>query len=187
MKKIFLTALTAIFSLSAFAQSEADMQKWMEYATPGDMHKMLSKYNGKWTATTKMWMAPGQPPMESMAEVTNDMHMGDRYQKSTYSGDFGGMPFMGESTTGYDNTRKVFTNTWLDNMGTGIMYSEGTWNGATQSVEFKGTATDPMAGKATPFREVMTFTNAETYKMEMYNEMDGKEYKSMEITFTRKK
>lgn len=187
MKKIFLTALTALFTLSAFAQSEADMQKWMEYATPGDMHKMLAKYNGRWTATTKMWMAPGQPPMESTADVTTDMYMGDRYQKSSYNGDFGGMPFNGESTTGYDNTRKVFTNTWIDNMSTGIMYSEGTWNAATKSVEFKGTATDPMAGKATPFREVMTFNSDDSYKMEMYNEMDGKEFKSMEITFTRKK
>ena len=43
-----------------------------------------------------------------------------------------------------------------------------------------------MAGKATPFREVMTFYSDDSYKLEMYNEMDGKEYKSMEITFTRK-
>lgn len=187
MKKTILTALMAIFALTTFAQSEADMQKWMEYATPGDMHKMLGKYNGRWTAATKMWMAPGQPPMESTADVVTDMYMGDRYQKSTYTGDFGGMPFNGESMTGYDNTRKIFTNTWIDNMSTGIMYSEGTWNAATKSVEFKGTVTDPMAGKATPFREVMTFNGDDSYKMEMYNVMDGNEYKSMEITFTRKK
>lgn len=187
MKKILLFVAMIAVGNQGFAQSEAEMQKWMEYATPGDMHKMLAKYNGRWTASTKMWMAPGQPPMESTAEVTTDMHMGDRYQKSTYSGDFGGMPFNGESITGYDNTRKVFTNTWIDNMSTGIMYSEGTWNAATKSVELKGTATDPMAGKAMPFREVMTFNSDDSYKMEMYNIMDGNEYKSMEITFTRKK
>lgn len=187
MKKILLFAAMIALGTQSFAQSEADMQKWMEYATPGDVHKMLAKYNGKWTATTKIWMAPGQPPMENTAEVTTDMYMGDRYQRSTYSGDFGGMPFNGESTTGYDNTRKVFTNTWIDNMGTGIMYSEGTWNASTKTVEFKGTATDPMVGKATPFREVMTFNSDDSYTLEMYNVMDGNEYKSMEITFTRKK
>ncbi|HYC30442.1 MAG TPA: DUF1579 domain-containing protein [Chitinophagaceae bacterium] len=187
MKKILLTALTAILTFGAFAQSEADMQKWMAHATPGDMHKMLANYNGRWTANTKMWMDPSQPPMESTADVTTDMHMGDRYQKSVYSGDFGGMPFQGESLTGYDNTRKVFTNTWIDNMGTGIMYSEGTWNEKTRSVEFKGTATDPMAGKAMPFREVFTFSGNDNYKMEMYNMVDGREYKTMEISFTRKK
>lgn len=187
MKKTILTALMAIFAVTAFAQSEADMQKWMEYATPGDMHKMLGKYNGRWTAATRIWMAPGQPPMESTADVVTDMYMGDRYQRSTYTGDMGGMPFSGESTTGYDNTRKVFTNTWIDNMSTGIMYSEGAWNGSKQSVEFKGTATDPMVGKIMPFRQVITFTNADSYKMEMYNIMEGNEYKSMEITYTRKK
>lgn len=187
MKKLILTALTAIIAFGAFAQSEEDMQKWMTYATPGGMHKMLAKYNGHWTANTKMWMDPSQPPMESTAEVTTDMYMGDRYQKSIYSGDMGGMPFNGESLTGYDNTRKIFTNTWIDNMGTGIMYCEGTWNDAKKCVEFKGTATDPMAGTAMPFREVVTFANDDSYKMEMYNMMNGKEYKSMEVTYTRKK
>ena len=187
MKKIFLTAIAAILSFGVFAQSAEDMQKWMEYATPGSMHKMLAKYNGRWTASTKMWMDPGQPPMESTAEVVTDMHMGDRYQKSNYTGDMGGMPFNGEALTGYDNTRKVFTSTWIDNMGTGIMYCEGTWNEAKKCIEFKGEATDPMAGKAMPFRQVVTFMNDDSYKMEMFNQVEGKEYKTMEITYSRKK
>ena len=33
--------------------------------------------------------------------------MGGRYQQSTFKGDFGGMPFEGTSTTGYDNAKKV--------------------------------------------------------------------------------
>lgn len=186
MKTILILA-TVIFSLNTYAQDDAGMKAWMEFATPGDMHKMMGKYNGHWEVNTKMWMAPGAEVMESTAQTTNDMYMGDRFQKSQFSGEFMGMPFHGESTIGYDNLRKVFTTTWIDNTGTGIMYAEGNWNAATKSIEFKGKASDPMAGKQMPFREVMTFINDDSYKMEMYNMMGDKEFKSMEMVFTRKK
>ncbi len=187
MKTILLFATAIALSLNTYAQDEAAMKAWMEYATPADMHKMMGKYNGNWDVSTKMWMAPGAEVMESTAQATNDMHMGDRYQKSSFSGEFMGMPFNGESTTGYDNMRKVFTTTWIDNTGTGIMYAEGKWDAATKSIEYKGMASDPMAGKQMAFREVMTFTGDDTYKMEMYNMMGDNEFKSMEMTFTRKK
>lgn len=187
MKKLLLITLTAIFTFGAQAQDDASMKAWMDYATPGDMHKMLGKYNGHWTANTKMWMDPSQPPMESTADVTTDMFMGDRYQKSAFNGSMMGMPFQGESVTGYDNARKLFTHTWIDNMGTGIMYGEGTWNNATKSIEFKGMTTDPMAKGQIPFREVVKYTSDNSYIFEMYNTYNGKEYKSMEITYTRKK
>lgn len=187
MKTILITALAIIFSLNTNAQDEAAMKAWMEFATPADMHKMMGKYNGHWEVSTKMWMTPDAEAMESTAEATNDMYMGDRYQKSQFSGEFMGMPFHGESTTGYDNMRKVFTTTWIDNTGTGLMYAEGNWNAATKSIEYKGKASDPMAGKQTAFREVMTFTSDDSYKMEMYNMMGDKEFKSMEMIFSRKK
>lgn len=187
MKKILVFAAAIALSLNTYAQSEDDMKAWVAFSTPSDMHKTMGKYNGHWEVSTKMWMAPGADVMESTAEATNDMYMGDRYQKSQFSGEFMGMPFRGESTTGYDNMRKVFTTTWIDNSGTGLNYAEGTWNAATKSIEFKGKASDPMAGKQTAFRQVMTFTSEDSYKMEMYNMMGDKEYKSMEMIFTRKK
>jgi hypothetical protein len=35
------------------------------------------------------------------------------------------MPFEGISTLGYDNAKKTFFSTWIDNMGTGMMVMEG--------------------------------------------------------------
>lgn len=191
MKKILLFVAVLAIGNTSFAQSAEDqnamMEKWMAYMTPGDMHKMLAKQNGVWEAKSKMWMAPGAEPMETTGELTTDMHLGDRYQKSTYTSEFMGMPFEGVSTTAYDNARKVFINTWMDNTGTSIMYSEGQWNEETKTIEFKGMATDAMAGKQMPFREVITMIDDDHYKMEMYNTMaDGKELRSMEIMYTRK-
>lgn len=186
MKKILLLTALIAFGTNTFAQSEEDMKAWMEYATPGEMQKLLGTQNGRWEAQTKMWMSPGAAPMESTAEVLTDMYMGNRFQKSLFNGDFGGMPFKGESVVGYDNVRKVFTSSWIDNMSTGIMYSEGKWNPSNKTIEYKGNATDPMAGKQTPFRQVITLIDDNSYKMETFNMMNGQEFKSMEIMFTRK-
>jgi hypothetical protein len=183
MKKLLLIAATALLSFGSYAQQ--GMAEMMEYATPGDMHKLLGKYNGSWTANTKIWMDPTQPPMEATADVLTDMYYGDRYQKSMYNGNLGGMPYQGENVIAYDNSRKIFINTWVDNMGTGIMYSEGEWNAAKKTIEFKGKMTDPMSKEHVPFRQVLTLTSNESYKMEMYNTMHGQEFKSMEITFKR--
>ena len=78
-------------------------------------------------------------------------------------------------------------NTWVDNMGTGMIYMEGNWNDATKSAEFKGKSTDPMSGKSIDIRQVMKIVDDNTQVMEQYTMQDGKEFKSMEIKFTRKK
>lgn len=190
MKKLILLSTALLLSVASFAQTEEEIamqQKWMEYMTPGEMHKMMTTYNGRFTTKSTMWFTPGAPATESTGAVTNDMYMGDRYQKSIYSGDMMGMPFKGEATMGYDNARKVFVSTWIDNMGTGIMYGEGEWNAATKSIETKGTQTDAMTDGKIPYREVLTFIDEDHYRMEMYNVYNGEEYKSMEILYERVK
>ncbi|PIF43839.1 uncharacterized protein DUF1579 [Chryseobacterium sp. 52] len=170
--------------------SATAMKAWMEYATPGEMHKTLAAYDGNWTGATTMWMENGGKPMTSQSECTNKMIFGGRYQHSTYKGNFMGMPFEGMSIMGYDNAKKKFVSTWIDNMGTGIMHGEGDWNPAKKSIEFKGTMSDPARpGHDCDFREVYTFTDANNHMMEMYgpDSKTGNEYKTMEIKFTKKK
>jgi len=102
------------------------MKKMQEYGTPGEMHKMLAAATGTWDAEVTSWMDPAKPPTKSKATSVNKMIMNGLYQQSTFKGDMMGMPFEGMSMVGYDNTRKVFTSTWVDNMSSGIMYLEGT-------------------------------------------------------------
>jgi len=170
--------------------SATAIKAWMEYSTPGEMQKMLAKSDGTWTGETTMWMENGAKPMMSKSEETNKMMFGGRYQITNHKGDFMGMPFEGMSIVGYDNSKKKFVSTWIDNMGTGIMNGEGDWNASTKSVEFKGKMTDPSRpGKDCDFREVFTFVDDNTQKLEMYgpDSKTGKEYKTMEIKYTRKK
>jgi len=162
---------------------------WIEYATPGEMHKMLAKSDGNWSGENTMWMENGGKSMISQSEVTNKMVFDGRYQVSNHKGNFMGMPFEGMSILAYDNSKKKFVSTWIDNMGTGIMNMEGDWNPSTKSIEFKGKMTDPSRpGKDCEVREVFTFVDDNTQKMEMYgpDSKTGKEFKTMEIVFKRK-
>jgi hypothetical protein len=172
--------------LEAQGNQDSAMKAWMSYMTPSDMHKMLAKDDGEWNEEITMWMAPGAPPTKSTATVTNKMIMGGRYQESKHTGNFMGMPFEGYGITGYDNAKKVFVYSWVDNMGTGIMVMEGKWDEKSKSIHFTGKATDPSTMKDTPVREVFTWIDNNKQKMEMYMTQGGKEYKSMEILLTRR-
>ncbi|QEC52671.1 uncharacterized protein DUF1579 [Anseongella ginsenosidimutans] len=190
--KRFSLVLSALLlaSLLCHAQTQNDqeaMQKaWMEYMTPGEMHKMLAEDDGEWTSEITFWMAPDAPPTTTSGTSTNRMIMDGRYQESVFSGEMNGMPFEGIGVTGYDKARKVFVTTWIDNMGTGMMYLEGQWNEADKSITFRGTMTDPLSGGEVEIKQVIKRIDEDTQVMEMYDTRDGNEFKSMEIKMTRK-
>ena len=169
--------------------SATAMRTMMEAGTPGQQHAMLAKGDGKWTAETTMWMSPGAPPVTAKSSAVNKMVLGGRYQETTFKGDFMGMPYEGSSTTGYDNVKKKFFTTWMDNMSTSVMTMEGDWDDASKSINFKGKMICPANGKECEMREVYKIVDDNTHTMEMYGPdmQTGKEYKSMEIKFTRGK
>ncbi len=190
MKKIFLISALYLLCVTPKVQAQSDqeamMKAWQAYMTPGDAHKMIAKSNGQWKAEVTVWMAPGAPPEKSTATATNKMILGGRYQQSTHKGTFNGMPFEGISTFGYDNAKKVYVSSWIDNMGTGIMNMEGTWDDATKAVNMKGKSTDPSTGKDVDVRETFQIINDNSQLLEMYmTGPDGAEFKTMEIKFTR--
>lgn len=165
---------------------EEEMQAWMAYSTPGEVHQMLAKSNGTWTCDGQSWMNPDSPAIKYAGSAVNKMILGGRYQESVHTGTMMGGPFEGRSTLGYDNAKKVFQSTWVDNMGTGVMYMEGPWDAATKSITFKGKGIDPGTGKDVDMREVFTMVDDNTHQMKMYCTKDGKEVKLMEMTMKRK-
>ncbi len=173
--------------LAGNAQNEKEMQAWEAYSTPGSEHKILAEETGTWDCEMTFWMGPNGKPetYKSVAEVK--MVMGGRYQEATYRGDMMGMPFEGKSTVGYNNMSKLYTTTFIDNMGTGMMVSTGKYNADEKMIESRGKMTNPMDGKDVPFRENYRYVDENTRKIEMFDTKDGKEYKSMEIVMKRRK
>ncbi len=185
MRKItFLILLLTTFTLNSFAQDE--MKKWMDYMTPGKEHQDLAKMNGEWTFKSKMWMDPSAPPVESEGTAVYEMILGGRYSLSKVYSNVMNMPMEGLNIVGYDNAKKVWVSTWIDNLGTGISFAEGTYDAINKYINFIGTMVDPITGKDTKFRETFKITSDKTFEIEMFSFSDGKEFKNMEMKFTKK-
>lgn len=186
MSVLLLVIPAVLFCRSAVAQTQDEMKAWMAYSTPGEIHKLMAKSVGTWNGNITMWMKPGAPPMNSTGVMTNTMIMGGRYLQGMNTGNFMGQPYEGIDMTGYDNAKKMFVSSYIDNMGTGMVFLTGTWNAATNSINFTGMEVDPVSGKDIPVREVLTFVDDNNQVFAMYNTAGGQEYKAMEIKYVRK-
>jgi hypothetical protein len=98
------------------------------------------------------------------------------------------MPFEGRSTMAYDNHKKIFVTSWIDNMSSGIMTGEGPWDEATKTITIKGKMMNAEAKSEVDYRQVMKIIDANNQFMEMYGTgPDGNEVKFFEIKYTRGK
>ncbi|MFO0907939.1 MAG: DUF1579 domain-containing protein [Isosphaeraceae bacterium] len=127
--------------LSAGAAARA--QEGFELPKPTDEHKLLRSEVGTWEATIKSWMDPKAEPLESKGTETNRLLPGGLFIISQFRGDFGGQPFHGHGTTGYDTHKKKYVGTWIDSMSTGIMAMEGTYDPATKTLTMTGESRGP--------------------------------------------
>jgi hypothetical protein len=190
MKKIilvFFTVLLNTITVHVSAQSEADMKAWQEFMTPGEMHKWMAKQVGTWEAEVSSWMGPGDPVKSKATDVVT-MSMNGLYQVGNFSSIMMGMPFQGQSTLGYDNGKKQFVLTWIDNFGSGIIMMQGNYDEKTRTLTLNGKQTDPVTGKDANIRQVNVYHNEDSYTATMYgNGPDGNEMKFMEATYKRKK
>jgi hypothetical protein len=168
------------------AMGGPEMEAMIKAMTPGEEHKHLARMAGDWTFTNTFWMAPGQPPMESTGTLHAEMALGGRYLQSQWTGNMMGQPFEGRGTEAFNNVSKQYESTWVDNMGTGIMFGTGTCD-ASGACNSKSETWDPVSGKKITMRSTVTWPSSDSFKMEMFGPgPDGKEYKMMEIVAKRK-
>jgi Protein of unknown function (DUF1579) len=176
--------------------SAEDMQKMMELSKLNENHKLLSSLDGSWDYTLKFWMNPDPkaPPQESTGTATRKTIMDGRYVMMDVNGKFqmpgaDGKPqdveFKGMGLEGYDNVKKKFVVSWVDNMGTGIEFFEGSYDPATKSFTYTSEI-EPMPGKKTRVREVIKVADDSHMMLEWYEMQHGKEKKTMEINYTKK-
>jgi hypothetical protein len=172
----------------AAPDSATQEKNWKLYMEPGAEQKMLAGANGTWEAEVTMWMEPGAPEQKTTAITENKMILGGRYQQSATKGKMMGMPFEGVSTLAFDNHKKQYQSTWIDNMGTGIMIMTGTWDEATKTINFTGRMMNPATAMEGDYRETFTLIDKDHQLMQMYAKgPDGKEFKTMQIHYSRKR
>lgn len=169
--------------------SEADMKACVEAGTPGPMHKYLAESIGVWQGKCKSWMAPGTEATVSECTSTITPMMDGRYIRCEMAGDMPGMgPFSGFGINGFDNVAQKFQSTWVDNHSTGIMFGTGELSSDRTTITWNYAFNCPLTKKPTVMREVDRRTGKDSMVLEMYgpDPKTNKEFKMMEIAFTRK-
>ena len=179
------------------ADMQKMMQQMMEMSKLNENHKLLSSLDGNWDYTIRFWMNPdpNAKPQESKGTATRKSVMGGRYVmmdvsgKMQMPGEDGKMKdvmFKGMGMEGYDNVKKKFVASWIDNMGTGIEFSEGTYDPATKSFTYTSEV-EAIPGMKTKVREVVKVADDRHMSLEWYEKQKGgQEKKTMEIAYTKK-
>ncbi len=139
-------------------------------------------------------MNPDGAPVESGGTSVARAVMDGRYVITDHTGKMqmpgpdGAMmdtSFVGMSVEGFDNVKKKFVSSWIDNMGTGIVNSEGTYDAGSKTLTYLAEY-EPMPGMKTKMREVLKITDKDHRSIEFFEDRGGKEVKTMEIGYTRK-
>lgn len=157
-------------------------------AMPAEQHRQLAASEGLWRTEMTYWTAPGANPTTVKGTCDIKMVLGGRYQQSMYKSEANGAPFEGIGYIAYDNARKMYISTWIDNTGTGMVYLEGGYDRADATTEMIGQCTEVASCRQRGMRQVTTNIDRNTQILEMYQTPDGgEEYKSMQVKFTRVK
>lgn len=182
-------AATGAYTAHAFTKTQTPEEKaMMELASPGAAHKLLDDKVGKWDMVVKMSAGPGMPAQESAATSEMKWVLGGRFIEDRTKGTFNGEPFEGIGHGGYDNMKKKYVSHWMDNWGTGIMATEGTYDAEAKTFTYEGEMPDPMQGKVVRVRMTEKVTDKDHWTMTMSTPgADGKHNQMMEIQYTRAK
>ena len=159
------------------------MQQMMELSKLNENHKLLGELAGTWSYTVKMWMNPdpNAKPEESKGTAVRKSLMDGRYCVLDVTGKME-MPgpdgkkkettFKGMGLEGYDNVKKKFIGTWVDNMGTGIMTSEGTYDPVTKTFTYTGEY-EGIPGIKQKIRETVKIVDKNHHTLEWYEDRGG--------------
>jgi len=178
--------------------NEADMMKqMMDLSKLNENHKLLASLDGSWNYTIKFWMNPdpNAKPEESKGTAVRKSIMDGRYvvmdvtgkmQMPGPDGKMKDVTFKGMGLEGYDNVKKKFVESWVDNMGTGIESAEGTYDPGTKTFTYTAEI-EPMPGMKQQVRELVKLGDKDHMTLEWFENQGGQERKTMEINYTRKK
>ena len=207
---ITLIALSALITTPTFAQNSKDSSanedetynQMLDYSRPGKYHQLLANLVGTWTFKGGHFSENPNPDSNKVVFKFN----GTLVRKSFANGRFfiveltGGklqMPIQDGKmkevnaksieTEGYDNVKKKFLLTVINNhIGSDISFSEGTYDSMTKTITFESEA-ELVPGMKIKAKELYIILDKDHYRLEYYDEQNGKYIKATEIDCTRVK
>ena len=155
------------------------------WAQMGAEQETFKKSVGTWDVHTKMWMVPGQPPIEGHDKATSTLLFDGRFLETHYEGSMMGQAFVGRLLLGYDGVDKEYVAVWIDSESSYISVSRGTMKDGV--ITLNTNDPDWMTGEKKNARMELSWTDENTGVLTFIKAgPDGKDVTSMRMTYTRK-
>ena len=162
------------------------MDKARRWTQPGDNHKSLERFGGKWTTETRFYMgAEPTPPEKGTAEFR--WRVAGRWLDLDWSGSMMGMNGGGVMLLGYDNFKMSYVSTWISSFDTAMTHGEGDMTPDGKSLVMYGTLDEYLTGEHDKMvKYAWRFVSAEEMRLEVHDLPIGEvNAKVVEITYKR--
>jgi hypothetical protein len=183
-----IIALAPVTGASGPSSSADDPQaRWTAFSRPGPEHHALARFVGEWETTTRVWLEPGgEPYAESRGTASHRWLEEGRWLALESSGTVMGIPHHGFGMLGYDNFKKKYVGSFVDNISTSILAMEGSWSTPDEPLVMFGTVDEPLTGEHDRAVEyAFAFTGADTLTLRVFDLPRGAENQVLELRFTR--
>jgi hypothetical protein len=164
----------------------AMMAKAAKYTQPGEHHKLLERFLGKWYTASRSTMAGSETPWEKGTSEVSWLMEG-RWLQSNGTGSMMGMPMQFFSVMGYDSFKQSYVVTSVSSMDTAMNHSEGDMDPGGKVLLLYGTIDEYLTGEHDKMvKTVYRFESADKIVMEIHDLPIGEHHtKVVEVVFTR--
>ena len=176
--------VTTTFILAACAIAAAAVRPALfsqDMPQPGEQHKQVLRGVGEWQGTLTTFTPDGAAESVAATQITEAV--GGFWTQSRFTCKFMGMDYIGTGVNGYDETRKKYVGTWVDNMSSYLAVMEGEMDAKGEKCTMHWMAPD-MTGAIVPHRAVTT-ESKDSYTSTFF-QGEGEGTKSMVIEMKRK-
>jgi hypothetical protein len=176
-------------------QEDDGAAEWLKAHAPGEPHKMLTGYAGKWDTVITLIFQPGAEPVIVKSEAEIKSGFGGRFWNESYNMKEGPIPHEGSIYIGYDNMKKKYQFVQITSMDTGLKLFEGDFDAKAKKLTLECKYVMEYGGMEikTRQRNIYHFESADKFTMtvmthyEGFPDMPEEGVKEVEIVYTRKK
>ena len=164
------------------------MEKAQRWTKPGEHHKQMERFLGKWDIEVRMFMGEqATPPEKGTAEVR--WLMDGRWLESNWSGQMMGMPVRGHNIFGYDNFKMSYVMTMVSSFDTAMTHAEGDMTPDGKSLILYGTLDEYLTGEHDKMvKYAYRFISPDEMRLEIHDLPIGEvNAKVVEISYKRAK
>lgn len=187
----FTTGVLCALAFGAAAPQDGmkeAMEKARRWTQPGEQHKALERFVGKWEMESRLYMG-GSPSPAEKGTAEFRWRIAGRWLESDWSGPMFGMPMQGAMLLGYDNFKMSYVSTHVTSGDTAMTHAEGDMTPDGKSLVMYGTLDEYLTGEHDKMvKYAWRFVSADEMRLEIHDLPIGEENtKVLEFTYKRAK